>query len=60
MPFKHREVDHEPVVAHGVARNLVPASPHGDGQAARTGEAQRRDEVGRARAPDDDGGMPVD
>ena len=44
-----REVDHQAAVAGGVAGHVVAAAAHGDGQALAAGEADRGDDVARAR-----------
>ena len=48
-----RQVDHQPVVAHGVAGDGVPAAPDGRVEALVAAEADGGDDVGHARAAGD-------
>ena len=55
-----REVDHDSVVAHGGAGDVVAAASHGDVEVAVAGEAHRCDHIGGAAAAGDQPGSPVD
>ena len=55
-----REVDHDSVVAHRGAGDVVAAASHGDLEVAVAGEAHRCDHVGGATAAGDQPGSPVD
>ena len=55
-----REVDHDPAVARGEARDAVTAAPHGDDQLLLAGEPDGRGDVVGARRPDDQAGPAVD
>src|SRR5215216_1239205 len=55
-----REIDHDAAVAHGVAGNGVPTSPHRDEQVTLAGEAHGRDNVIGARAASDERRIAVD
>jgi hypothetical protein len=55
-----REVDHQPVVAHGVPGDGVSAAAHRDGQIPFPRETDGLDDIVRARAPGDERRSPVD
>ncbi len=55
-----RQVDHEPVVAHGGSRDIVATATHRDQQALGRGEAHRLQHVGGARAAGDEARPLVD
>ena len=52
-PRHSRQVDHQPVVADGVAGDGVPAAPNGRVEALVAAEADGGDDVGHARAAGD-------
>jgi hypothetical protein len=55
-----RQVHHQPVVAEGAARDVVPAAAHGEDQPVVAREAHRTDHVRRHSAAGDHGGALVD
>ena len=57
----HRsEVDHDPVVTHGVAGNVVPPALDRNHKILLTAEVNRGDHIGDIRAPGDESRPPVD
>ena len=55
-----RQVDHQPVVADGRARDVVPAAHDREPKIAIAGEIDGREHVGCARTPRDDRRLLVD
>jgi len=55
-----REVDHDPVVTHGVAGNVVPPALDRNHKILLTAEVNRGDHIGDIRAPGDESRPPVD
>ena len=54
------EIDHHAVVAHSVARDVVPAAPDGETNSGLSSETQRLDHIALMRAASDQRGPPVD
>jgi hypothetical protein len=59
-PAQHGEVDHQPVVRHGVAGDVVTAAPDADLEVVIAGVAHRGGDVPDAGAPHDQTRVPVD